>query len=64
MKSLINFITDARIRGQLRHVASAVGTVLAVNGYVNSGTFEVWLGLAMAVIALYDSWTAKEKKQT
>lgn len=55
-------LRDPKIQGQVRHLLSSAGAILAAKGYVDGGLWELGIGLVMAVVALWMSWTATEKR--
>lgn len=61
MKEFVTFMFSPEMRGQLRHLLSAVGAVVAAKGYTTSSYWELGLGLGFAVLAMYDSWKTKKK---
>tara|TARA_R100001086_G_scaffold22373_1_gene10742 strand:- start:1331 stop:1489 length:159 start_codon:yes stop_codon:yes gene_type:complete len=50
------------MRGAIRHVLTAIGPLLASRGVTTDADWQIWTGLAIAVLGFYDSWTAKEKR--
>lgn len=56
-------IIAPRLRGQLRHLLTAIGTVLAAHGATSVSDWELYVGLAMAILSFVDSWRSPEKKQ-
>ena len=50
------------MRGAIRHMLTAVGPLLASNGWVTNADWQISVGITLAVLGFYDSWTAKEKQ--
>lgn len=69
-------LTDPKVMGALRHLLSSVGPVVGVmaslvaSGAITWGqalaalgtSWEAIVGLVMAALAFWASWTAKEKR--
>lgn len=60
MENLKRFLTP-KVQGQVRHVLSAIGTVVAQNGYASADNVELTIGVIMALMGLGWSWFAPEK---
>jgi len=59
---MIDKLMSPRVSGQLRHLLSTVGGVLAMHGAVDGGDWEMYVGCLMALIAFMSSWRAPEKQ--
>ena len=62
IKQAILHINKPKIFGQLRHLMNTIGAVLATHGAVNDLDWQVWSGLALAVVAFAGSLMASEKQ--
>jgi len=60
MEHLKRFLTP-KVQGQVRHILSAIGAVVAQNGYASADKVELWIGVVMALMGLGWSWFAPEK---
>ena len=50
-----------RMQGQLRHLLTSIGPVLATHGVMADAMWQVWAGLFMATLGFVASWFAPEK---
>lgn len=50
-----------RIQGQLRHVMTALGPLLAAYGVMDEAVWYLWVGLTMTAFGFISSWIAPEK---
>jgi len=57
-------LRDPRVQGALRHVLTAAGPMVAAMGWADDATWQVVVGIVMALVGFYTSWTAKEKTAT
>lgn len=62
IKQAIVHLNRPKIFGQLRHMMNTIGAVLATHGAVNDLDWQVWSGLALAVLAFVGSLLAQEKQ--
>lgn len=60
--TILRQILSPKMRGALRHVLTAVGPILATHGVTSEAYWATIVGLLMAALGFYDSWTAPEKK--
>lgn len=51
-----------KMRGALRHLLSSLGPLVAAHGITTDAYWQTGVGVLMALLAFYDSWTAPEKK--
>lgn len=58
MKQLLS----PQVRGALRHLLSSIGPLVAIHGVTTDAYWQMGVGVLMAALAFYDSWTAAEKK--
>lgn len=67
-------LRDARVQGALRHLLTAIGPMIAVlmasddpvallQSLVEPHNWTALVGLLMALIGFWASWTAREKRQ-
>jgi len=61
MKSVIFALNRPKVMGQLRHFANSIGAALAMHGAVQETTWQVYSGLALALLAFVGSLIAAEK---
>lgn len=54
-------LKDPKVQGALRHLLTSVGPLLATNGVVSDIKWQIGVGIVMAGIGFWASWTAKEK---
>jgi hypothetical protein len=52
---------SARIQGQLRHLLTTFGPLLAAHGLTTDAVWQLWVGLTMAILGFAGSWFAPEK---
>lgn len=62
MTKILDLMRNPVVFGQVRHLLSTAGGVIASKGWMSSNDWELYMGLAMALISLVLSATAKEKK--
>jgi hypothetical protein len=62
MDEILNQLRKPKIQGQLRHLLTALGPLLATKGVVNDVEWQMWVGLAMALLGFLSSWNASEKQ--
>lgn len=62
MKALILKLNEPKIAGQLRHLATAFGPVIAMMGVADEATWQIVAGVVLAVLGFLGSWFAPEKK--
>ena len=60
METLKRFLSP-KVQGQVRHVLSAIGSIIAQNGYASANNVELTIGVVMALMGLGWSWFAPEK---
>jgi len=51
-----------QVMGQLRHLLTAIGPLLAAKGYTDDVMWQLYVGLVMAVLGFVASWRSPEKK--
>lgn len=54
-------LLNPKMRGAVRHMLSSLGPLLATHGFTTEAYWQMIVGVIMALLAFYDSWTAKEK---
>jgi len=54
-------LRNPKVQGALRHLLTAVGPVLASQGIASEQAWAVVVGVIMAGLGFWASWTAKEK---
>lgn len=64
MKALILRLNRPKVMGQLRHLLNSVGAVAATHGVVTESSWQLGVGLALALLAFAGSLLAPEKKGT
>lgn len=57
----MNRLKDPKVQGALRHLLTSVGPVLASHGVTTEAYWQIIVGLLMAGLGFWASWTAKEK---
>ena len=55
-------LKDPKVQGALRHALTALGPLIAASGITTDALWQIVVGIVMAFIGFYTSWTAKEKK--
>lgn len=58
----VRIINRPRVMGQMRHLTTVIGTILAMNGVVGEQQWQVWSGLVLAILAFVGSAMAEEKR--
>lgn len=56
-------LQDPKVQGAIRHLLTSLGPLLASHGVVTEAYWQIAVGVAMALLGFWTSWTAKEKKQ-
>lgn len=56
-------LRDPKVQGALRHLLTSCGPLLAAWGIADEMTWAFVVGLAMAGVGFWASWTAKEKSE-
>ena len=62
MNQLFDKFRNPKMHGALRHVLTAFGPLLAAYGWVDDIKWQLGVGVVMACLGFYLSWTAAEKK--
>ena len=58
---MMDKITDPRIQGTIRHLLTSFGPLLAASGVASEAHWQIVVGIIMAGLGFWGSWTAKEK---
>jgi len=56
---LIDKLLSPKLRGGVRHLLSSLGPLLAMHGVTTDAYWQVCVGILMAALAFYDSWSTK-----
>lgn len=59
--NMLKKILGPKMRGALRHALSSLGPLIAAHGITSDAYWQTLVGVLMASLAFYDSWTAPEK---
>ena len=59
LAAFIERLTSEKVRGQLRHLLTAFGPLLASHGITTDAYWQIIVGILMAVLAMADSWRRK-----
>ena len=54
-------LRNPKIQGALRHLLTSTGPLMATWGVTDESTWAVGVGVVMAAVGFWGSWTAKEK---
>lgn len=54
-------LKDPKVQGAFRHLMTSLGPLLAARGVVEDIYWQMVVGLVMAVVGFWASWTAPEK---
>lgn len=55
-------LKDPRIHGALRHLLTSIGPVVAAQGWATETAWQMGVGVVIAGLGFWASWTASEKK--
>lgn len=58
----MNRFRDPKVQGALRHLLTSMGPLIATWGVMDETSWAIGVGVAMALLGFWASWTAKEKK--
>ena len=58
----MNKMLTPQVMGAFRHLLTAVGPMLAANGWTTDAEWQIAVGIVMAVLGFLASWYAPEKK--
>lgn len=61
IKEAILTLNRPKVMGQLRHLLSTLGSALATIGVLNNSTWELYVGIGLAILAFVGSLLASEK---
>ena len=61
-KQIVNRVSDPKVAGQLRHLMTTFGGVLASKGVIDEVSWQLYVGLGFACLGFIASWNATEKK--
>ena len=56
---MIAKLLSPKMRGALRHALTGLGPLLARHGVTSDEYWQIVVGVMMAALAVYDSWTSK-----
>lgn len=63
MKTLLTKLNEPKVAGQLRHLATALGPLIAMLGIADETTWQIAAGVVLALVGFLGSWFAPEKKR-
>ena len=55
-------LRNPKVHGALRHMLTAFGPLLASHGIATETNWQMGVGVFMAALGFWASWTASEKK--
>lgn len=59
LNDILDRLLSERMRGQLRHMLTMLGPLLASHGVTSETYWQIVVGVLMALLALVDSWRRK-----